>query len=44
MTDWSLILICGALVILIADCLSKRAKRRDDLAWERARRNLGRNT
>jgi len=43
MTDWSLILMAGALAILIVDCLSKRRKRREDAAWERARRDLGRN-
>ena len=42
MTDWSLILIAGALVILIVDCLSERRKRREDAAWGRERNNLGR--
>ena len=42
MTDWSLILIAGALVILIVDFLSERRKRREDSAWGRERNNLGR--
>ena len=42
MTDWSLILVAGALAILIADFLSGRRKRREDSAWERERNNLGR--
>ena len=42
MTDWSLILIAGALAILIVDYLSERRKRREDAARGREHNNLGR--